>query len=370
MAHDIMSRLVVHDGVVTTERAKADRRSPKYIHKEDPDLTRIYREKGLHGLLVHVSRDIHRGAIHLRADSTLTRLLRKSLHLITLEQFKALDIDRASEMLATMTENFLLGTDYNPSSDIAAMRNTTAEVPLPKSEVYIRTFGKLEIENDMGRVEESVKSSALWALLKYLLVNSTREVELTELCETVWPGGDPDNAESAARVRLNRLRAALNPIGLGGRNGLVIHRMLNFTLNPDCNVRTDADEFTELLAEISRTPVDDAGGLALCKQALELYRGPYLQYTDKDFWFESIQESYQKDFCSLVYNTLDRIKATGNSEVLSLLSQRVLAFGGNDLELHRAVLACIDKFSGETVKKRYITQLMRSGFVADWLSTL
>jgi len=370
MAHDIMTRLVVHDGVVTTERARADRRSPEYIHKEDPDLTRIYREDGLHGLLVHVSRDIHRGAIHPRAKSTLTRLLLKSLHLITLEQFKALDIDRASEILATMTENFLLGTDYDPSSDIDAIRNTTAEEPLTKSEVYIRTFGRLEVENDMGCVEESLKAGTIWLLLKYLLVNSGRLVELPELCNTIWPDGDPDNAENAARVRLNRLRSVLNTIGLGGRKGLVLQRKLIFSLNQDCSVRTDADEFTELLAEISRTPVNDTGGLALCKQALELYRGPYLQYTPKDFWFESIQESYQKDFCSLVYNTLDRINATGNSEILTLLSQRVLAFGGSDLELHRAMLACFGKFSSETVKKRYITQLMRSGFVADWLSAL
>lgn len=370
MAHDIMTKLVVHDGVVTTERARADRRSPKYIHKEDSDLTRIYREEGLHGLLVHVSRDIHRGAIHPRAKSTLTRLLLKSLHLITLEQFKALDIDRASEILATMTENFLLDTDYDPSSDVAALRNTTAEVPLAKSEVYIRTFGRLEVENDIGCVEESLKASTIWLLLKYLLVNSDRVVELAELCETIWLEGDSDNAESAARVRLNRLRSVLNTIGLGGRKGLVIQRKLIFSLNPDCNVRTDADEFTVLLAEINRTPMDDISGLALCEQALELYRGHYLQYTDKDFWFENIQESYQKDFCSLVYNTVDRINATGNSEVLDLLSKRVLALAPDNLDLHRAVIGCLTCFSGETLRKRYITQMMRSGCVADWLSKL
>ena len=121
MAHDILSRLVVHDGVVTTERATADRHLPQYVHKVDSDLTRIYREEGLHGLLVCVSRDVHRGAIHLRANSTLTRLLRKSLHLITLEQFKVLDVDTASETLATMTENFLFDKNYDPSSELAAI---------------------------------------------------------------------------------------------------------------------------------------------------------------------------------------------------------------------------------------------------------
>ena len=249
-------------------------------------------------------------------------------------------------------------------------KNKTKKGPPSSNEAYIRLFGRLEVENDLGRVEESTKSSALWSLLKYLLVNSSREVELAELCETIWPEGDPDKAESAARVRLNRLRAALNPIGLGGRKGLVIHRMLTFSLNSDCSIRTDADEFTELLAELRRCPVEDPRGLDLCGQALELYRGTYLQYTEKDFWFESIQESYHKDFCSLALDTAERINATENSEVLSLLSRRVMALAPDDLELHRAVLGCMTRFSGETVRKRYVTQMMRSGCVADWLSTL
>ena len=247
--------------------------------------------------------------------------------------------------------------------------HTTEQRPPSAYDVYIRVFGRLEVESGVGTVSEG-KSPVPWLLLKYLLVNQGCEVELDELLETIWPSERSDKEESAVRVRLTRLRSFLDPIGLGGKHGLVVHHKMNFILNPDYNIRTDADEFTELLAELRRCPVEDPRGLDLCGQALELYRGTYLQYTEKDFWFESIQESYHKDFCSLALDTAERINATENSEALSLLSRRVMALAPDDLELHRAVLGCMTRFSGETVRKRYVTQMMRSGCVADWLSTL
>ena len=248
--------------------------------------------------------------------------------------------------------------------------NQKEQRPPSDYDVYINLFGKFEVTTAAGSVTEGLRAATPWLLLKYLLIHQGCEVSLDELVGTVWPEDAASDTGSAVRVRLTRLRSFLDPIGLAGKQGLVIHHRLNFTLNPDYIVRTDADEFDKLLAELRRTPVEDARGLALCMQALELYRGPYLQYTNKDFWFESIQESYQKDFCFLAFNTVDRINITENSESLSLLSQRVLAFGGNDLELHRAVLACLGKYAGNTAQKRYVTQLMRSGFVADWLSAL
>ena len=202
------------------------------------------------------------------------------------------------------------------------------------------------------------------------MVNQGREISLDELLEVLGEEERSTTAEATSRVRLNRLRSLLDPIGLGGKDGLITQYRLNYSLNPEYTIRTDADEFDTLLSQIRKIPVDDPKGLALCGQALELYRGDYLQYTDKDFWFENIQEAYHKDFCQLAFDVVDRINITGNSELLSLLSQRVLAFAGSNLQLHRAVLDCIGWFSTETARKRYITQMMRSGFVADWLSTL
>lgn len=242
--------------------------------------------------------------------------------------------------------------------------------PLDEGEVYIRLFGTFEVENNAGRVSETKNSARPWLLLKYLLVNQGREIGVEEIAENVYLDQDLNKAENSTRVRLTRIRSYLDPIGLGGKHGLVIHHRMNFMINPDYDVRTDVDEFTELLAEIRRCPLEDTWGLTLSKRALELYRGRYLQYTKKDYWFETIQESYNNDFCSLAFNVLDRINATGNCEMLSFLSQRTLVFAGPNLELHRAVLGCLSRFSGEAARMRYASQVMRSVHAVDWLSTL
>ena len=246
----------------------------------------------------------------------------------------------------------------------------TEQRPPSASEVYIRTFGSLELENSMGRVTESGarKTSQPWLLLKYLLVNRDREVELDELLGTIWPDARSVKSESAVRVRLTRLRAALEPIGLGGKHGLIVHHLLKFSLNPDYVIRTDAEEFTTLLTQLKHIPPEDPCALILCVRALELFRGPYMQYTNEDFWFESIRKSYHEDFRTLALSTVDRINATGTDEALPLLGRRALVLAAHDLELHRAVLNCYSRFSRETERRHHATQLMRSGVVADWLS--
>ncbi|MDD6159939.1 MAG: hypothetical protein PUB51_02255, partial [Oscillospiraceae bacterium] len=109
VSHDIVTKIVARDGVVTVERAHAARRPLVFVRGEDEKLSRIYREDGLHALLAAVSREVHRGNVHLRSRSAITRLLNHQLQLITLERFKAMDEDEAAELLATLAEGAFTG---------------------------------------------------------------------------------------------------------------------------------------------------------------------------------------------------------------------------------------------------------------------
>ena len=82
-------------------------------------------------------------------------------------------------------------------------------------EVRVRLFGTVELETKRGRVTENRSRQALhWQMLNYLLVNRHREVTWTELSETLWPERKEVEEASAVRVRLHRLRMALQPLGL------------------------------------------------------------------------------------------------------------------------------------------------------------
>ena len=239
-------------------------------------------------------------------------------------------------------------------------------------DVNIRLFGTFEVENSLGCIAEEnpQKLNLAWPLLKYLLVNRGREVGVEELLGTIWPERYGPEAENAARVRLNRLRDYLKPLGLNGRNGLVLYCKQKYALNPLYEIYTDTDRFDELMLKIRGISAEEPFGLQLCGKALELYRGPYLKYTKSGYWFDPIRESYDDEFHKLAFNTVDRILATGNDKLLSLLSRRALDMRPDDLALHKAILNCYARFDREPEGKRHTAQLMRAGVVAKWLSVL
>lgn len=247
------------------------------------------------------------------------------------------------------------------------LKNTFSE-----KEVYVRLFGSFEVENSLGRVieENPHKANLSWPLLKYLLVNRGREVEQEELLGTIWPERHGPEAENAARVRLNRLRAYLKPLELSGRKGLVLYHDQLYALNPEYDIFTDAEHFEDLMLQIRNCAINDPDGLLLCGMALELYRGPYLKYTKKDFWFDKIQESYSEEFYDLAFNTVDRILATGDDKQLAVLSRKALDLLPADLELHKAILNCYAHFGREAERKRHTAQLMRVDVIADWLTSM
>lgn len=144
--------------------------------------------------------------------------------------------------------------------------------------LWVRLFGPVELSNQWGAVSENPGRRSLpWLLLKYLLANAGREVDSGELERALWPGRA--ETENNLRVRLHRLREALAPLGLDGPEGLVLYCAGRFALNPDIPIQTDGERFSALLRREGRAAPEDRDGLTACGQALELYRGPFLEYT-------------------------------------------------------------------------------------------
>ena len=109
-----------------------------------------------------------------------------------------------------------------------------------KYNVRVTLFGTVTLENHRGRaVENPSRQSQPWLLLKYLLVHRTRDVEPEELAAALWPDKPNAAGENAARVRLNRLREALTPLGLEGKSGLVQYAGGRYRLNPRYRLETD-----------------------------------------------------------------------------------------------------------------------------------
>ena len=105
--HAILSKLIIQDGEVWSVSARSGQRPLVYERRAQPDWTRAFQEEGLDGLLTAVAREIHRGTIRTRADSKLTRALRKGLHNMGLENFQAMEEGEAVRQLVRLAEEAL-----------------------------------------------------------------------------------------------------------------------------------------------------------------------------------------------------------------------------------------------------------------------
>lgn len=232
--------------------------------------------------------------------------------------------------------------------------------------LQLRLFGALELENSSGRIcENRSRQSLSWLLLKYLLVNPGREIPRDELLGSLWP--DPsENGESASRVRLRRLREALIPLGLDGRDGLVLYSQGKYMLNPDIELYSDEDELLRLLARIRMLHTLDPRGPELCAQALELLRGEFLEFTADAPWLEPYRDYYRRETAWLCRSTLERCAELEETEPIPLLCRRSAALIPADEELHRALISHMMERRMELELLRHITTLSRSG-KAPWL---
>ena len=223
-----------------------------------------------------------------------------------------------------------------------------------KYNVRVTLFDTVTLENHQGRaVENPSRQSQPWLLLKYLLVHRNREVGPEELTAALWPDKPNASGEGAARVRLNRLREALAPLGLEGKGGLVQYAGGRYRLNPRYTLDTDEDRFLDLLARLRACPREDPEGVSLCAQALTLVPGPYLGKTGAAPWAAPYRDYYQREFSALARETLARTRLLGDRRAVDLLCQRAPLLAPEDTDLHQDICRYLQEEGRELDLLRY-----------------
>src|ERR1700742_996357 len=126
----------------------------------------------------------------------------------------------------------------------------------------IQLCGRLTVELQGRRLEDSLRGRQGRLLLAYLVLNRDRPVRRDELAEALWSdGGVPAAYESLLAPPLSRLRKVLGPGVLEGRGQLAL------VLPPDATVDW------ELARELARGGVaakDDRAAWEAARAALEI----------------------------------------------------------------------------------------------------
>jgi len=366
VSYQIVNRIIIENDAVFIGGAPSDLRPLAFTRREEPAYTAVFRAEGIRGLLTLICRELYRGNMRLRSGSMITRAIRRGLHALTLEQFQAMDEADAVQWLVEETQLVLKDWDHDPAADLSYESQPRPENPA----VSVRLFGYVELENEMGHFGEGGFDHPLsMELLKYLLAQPERRVDLAELLRWIWPANKQGGEEqSAAILRLRRAREALRPLGLGGVYGLISFRDGVYSLNPAYTLQRDVDEFDVIMEQVTSCPVEDPAGLQLCVRALQLYRGPFLEHSGETKWLAPQRQRYQEAFLTLARSTLARIKQTGEHEALELLCQRAVAIAPEAEKLHRELINYLMAEKMQTLLIRHLYRL--SACKAGWLEAL
>ncbi len=94
--------------------------------------------------------------------------------------------------------------------------------PIAAESTRIQLCGRLSVEIKGEQRADSLRGKQVPLLLAYLLLNRTRYVGREELIGALWPNQAPRSQDAALRTLLSRLRSALGPKALTGKNELLL----------------------------------------------------------------------------------------------------------------------------------------------------
>ncbi len=87
----------------------------------------------------------------------------------------------------------------------------------------IQLCGRLKADVEGRHVTPALRGRQGRVLLAYLVLNRGRPVSRDELISAIWPDSPPVDPAAALRTQLSRLRSALGPSALAGRDAVELH---------------------------------------------------------------------------------------------------------------------------------------------------
>jgi DNA-binding SARP family transcriptional activator len=146
-----------------------------------------------------------------------------------------------------------------------------------------------------------------------------------QLAELLWPGGKAP--ASALRVTLNALRGTLEPDRAPETEShFILRQGESLLLNPDADIRVDADEFERLIGEAQAAEIrNPAQAPTLYRRALALYRGEFLPDALYEEWAGERRERLADLYLSTASHLADLLTAQGIPVEAIALCHQILA---------------------------------------------
>lgn len=166
-------------------------------------------------------------------------------------------------------------------------------------EIRATLFGGLALHLDSNPLEHRL-SCGTRALVTMLLIQPDRPRSREALAERLWPGLSPDMGRRRLSQALWQITRRLNDVGL---RDFFDNSAASVGLSARYEIRSDVQDFEQLIDEAESVGEDAEGHLALLEEAVSLYSGEFLEGCYDDWSIDTrhrLHARYRTALASLV----------------------------------------------------------------------
>ncbi len=205
--------------------------------------------------------------------------------------------------------------------------------------------------------EHSKRSKKMWTLLQFMIANHNREISQSELIGLLWGDKESENPVGALKTSLHRLRACLAQLGLPDDVEIIVNSMGTYALNNwlDCDI--DFDRF-EALYKKSLIAQSEKEKTALYREALEIYKGDFLNKSKNDSWVMPINTYYHSLYVRIIHDTIDIYHKHKYYSELANICRRAFEIENLDDRIHLYYIKALLEMGEKSAAKSHYTYVM------------
>ncbi len=208
----------------------------------------------------------------------------------------------ASDVVQEMLPPDLRGQLPALTQNVPELIATTDLTPGPLVDLTIRMLGPVEIFRDPARpfAADAWTTRRARDILCFIASRRHHRAAKDTIIDTFWTEDNIETVEKNFHPTVSHIRKALNSKQALKQN-FIIYRDGDYQLNPEFSYRIDTEVFERLIndGETARRERDYARCIESYEQAVELYRGEFMQGSYED-WVDEQRSYYREQYLRML----------------------------------------------------------------------
>lgn len=187
-------------------------------------------------------------------------------------------------------------------------------------DINMKSFGSLEFKYRRKPVAESKwRRKKAKSILAYMMLNPKAKYSRDKIIDMFFIGSDNEKIDEIFRHEISAIRSVFKNPYLS----ILIYEDKMLYLNPDCYFKSDAEEFNKYYKLIKSSAVNKEEKIHACKDAIELYKGDFMEY-NYEHWCEDLRDEFKNKFISISETLISLLSNENDYEGVILYSENLL----------------------------------------------